>query len=463
MSTRNTRAMAASLLGAMACFAGPAQGAGFAIIEHSAQGMGNAFAGGGALAEDASTVWFNPASITRRPNEVQASTHVILPSFEFTNQRAVTGAGAPIRGTTNIDGGTDAVVPNLYYIRKLDGPFTFGLSVNVPFGLKTEYNTNWVGRYQALESEIKTAHINPVIAYKATERLSIGGGINAQYMDATLSSAVDFSTACLAVAAAAGAAGNLAQAGALNAACAPSQGSTALDGYAENEADAWSFGINLGILYELSERTRFSAAYRSRIKQSLDGDVSFNLGSNAVIQGLFASSFINDGITADVTLPDSLSFSAYHRINDKFGVMGDATWTRWSSVQRLVIQFDTNTALRSAATVEELRWDDTWRLGLGLNYYHDDRFTFRVGVAYDESPTGNPAFTTARLPDADRIWTSVGASYAVSDRIQLDVGYAHLFVDDASINRVGSQADTLVGSYESDADIFSLQFNYRFD
>ena len=223
MSTRNTRALAASLLGAMACFAGPAQGAGFAIIEHSAQGMGNAFAGGGALAEDASTVWFNPASITRRPNEVQASTHVILPSFEFTNQRAVTGAGAPIRGTTNIDGGTDAVVPNLYYIRKLDGPFTFGLSVNVPFGLKTEYNTSWVGRYQALKSEIKTVHINPVIAYKATDRLSIGGGINAQYMDATLSSAVDFSSACLAVAAAAGAAGNLAQAGALNAACAPSQ------------------------------------------------------------------------------------------------------------------------------------------------------------------------------------------------------------------------------------------------
>jgi len=169
-------------------------------------------------------------------------------------------------------------------------------------------------------------------------------------------------------------------------------------------------------------------------------------------------------VTANVKLPDMLSFSAYHRFG-KFGVMGDATWTRWSSVQRLVINFDTPSLLRSAATVEELRGDDAWRLGLGLNYYHNDKLTLRAGLAYDESPaTGNPLFTTARLPDADRYWVAVGASYRVSNKISLDAGYSHLFVDDSRINRTGgTSGDTLTGTFESEADIISVQMNYVFD
>jgi len=239
---------------------------------------------------------------------------------------------------------------------------------------------------------------------------------------------------------------------------------TALDGFGENKADNWGFGFNAGIMYEVSDATRFSLAYRSRVKQSLDGDITFSLPNNAVIQSTFGAAFGRDGITADVTLPDTVSFSGYHRLNDKFALMGDATWTRWSAVQRLVIGFANPNALRGAATVEELRWDDAWRLGLGLNYYHDSRFTFRLGVAYDESPAGgNPAFTTARLPDADRVWTAVGASYAFNDKMKFDVGYAHLFVDDASINRVGSLGNTFTGSFDNAADIFSAQFNYVFD
>jgi len=459
MRTRNTRGLAASLLAALACFTGQAQGAGFAIIENSAQGMGNAFAGGGAVAEDASTVYFNPASMTRLKNQFQISGHAILPSFEFTSQGATAATGAPIQGNTNIDGGTNAAVPNFYYVRKLKGPFSVGLSVNVPFGLKTEYDRTWVGRYQAVESEIKTININPAIGVKIDEHWSIGGGINVMYMDATLSSAVDFRSGCLGVAQAAAAAGNLATAGALGAACA-GPADTTLDGFAENKADNWGFGFNAGVMYELSDATRFSLAFRSRVKQKLDGNVTFSLPNNAVIQGLFASSFPRDGISADVTLPDTLSFSGYHRLNQKFALMGDATWTRWSAVQRLVIAFDTPTALRAPATVEELRWDDTWRLGIGLNYYHNDRWTFRLGTAYDESPVSSTTFATARLPDADRVWTSVGASYAFNDRMKFDVGYSHLFVDDSRINRVGSQGDTLTGNFDNDADIFSLQFNY---
>jgi long-chain fatty acid transport protein len=113
--------------------------------------------------------------------------------------------------------------------------------------------------------------------------------------------------------------------------------------------------------------------------------------------------------------------------------------------------------------VETLNWTDTWRYAVGANYYHNDRLTFRTGVAYDETPLPNAASRTPRLPDNDRLWLSVGASYRVSDRLSADIGYAHLFIDDTPIRRTGSTGSVLIGNYESEADIFSVQVNYVFD
>ncbi len=458
MGSRVRGVLGAALLGAVAGYAGQAGAAGFAIIEHSAQGMGNAFAGGGAVAEDASTVWFNPASITLRPNELQAAGHLILPSFEYQHQSATAGTGAPIQGNTVQDGGTNAVVPNLYYIRKLTDTVTFGLGVNAPFGLATEYDRDWVGRYQAVESEIITIHVNPTIAVKLTDKLSVGAGFNVQYFDAKLSSAVDFRTICLGVAASP--LTPPATAAALGAAC-TGPANTALDGFAENKADDVSVGFNAGLMYEFSERTRVGVAYREKIEHDLDGKVTFSVPT--ALAGALGPSFPSGGVSANVRLPDSLSFSGYHRFHDKFAMMADATWTGWSSVPRLVIRYDTVTPLRDPTAIEELGWSDAWRLGVGFNYYHNKKLTLRAGFAYDESPAGSPLTATARLPDADRKWLSVGASYAFTDRMQADFGYSHLFVSDSRIQRTGPANNVLIGGYEADADIISLQFNYKFD
>ena len=437
--------------------------AAFAIIEHSAQGMGNAFAGGGAVAEDASTVWFNPASMTRLPSQMQASGHVILPTFEFTDAGSVQAVGPatvpllPAAPTVD-DGGKPALVPNFYYIRRINERMSFGLAVNAPFGLATEYDSDWKGRYQTIESEIINVNVNPAFAYKLSNSLSIGAGVSANYIDAKLTNAVDFAAVCAATVGA----------GACPNGAVPGQG--AFDGFTEVKADDISFGFNLGVFYEPSSRTRMSLAYRSQINHSLDGNVTFTqpttLGGFAalgpVLGAGLASTFANDGASAGVSLPDTFSFGMYHRVAPKIGLMGDITWTNWATIPELRIVFDSPTTA-GGPSVETLNWKNTYRFSLGMNYYHNDKMTFRTGVAYDESPVPDPTARTPRLPDNDRLWLAIGGSYRVSDRLSADFGYAHLIIDDTRIQRTGSTGSVLIGNYESDANILSIQVNYTFD
>ncbi|MES1986902.1 MAG: outer membrane protein transport protein, partial [Pseudomonadota bacterium] len=174
-----------------------AQAAGFALIEQSASGMGNAFAGGGAVAEDASTIFFNPAGMTYiSGTQIVGAIHLIKPSAEFNNNGSVAGAGAgpfPSRplGGSGGDAGDLSFVPNFYYKRDLTDTVKFGLGVNAPFGLKTEYDKDWIGRFQAIKSELKTVNINPAIAFKLNDQLSIGAGLSAMWAQAELTSAVN--------------------------------------------------------------------------------------------------------------------------------------------------------------------------------------------------------------------------------------------------------------------------------
>jgi long-chain fatty acid transport protein len=151
-------------------------------------------------------------------------------------------------------------------------------------------------------------------------------------------------------------------------------------------------------------------------------------------------------------------------LTPKIGIMGDATWTGWSDIPELRIVFDNPAnALGSGTSVEDLQWEDVWRLSLGLSYYQSDRLTLRTSVAYDQAPVPNPVLRTPRLPDNDRIWVSVGASYRINNKMSADFGYTHLFIDDTNIARTNSTGATLIGEYESEADIISLGFNYIFD
>jgi long-chain fatty acid transport protein len=426
--------------------------AGFALIEQSASGLGNAYAGGAASAEDASTVFFNPAGMTLLGGQqLSVAGHIIAPSAKFQNEGSThvlqSATGIPLLGDNGGDGGVTKVVPNAYYTRKLTDRLVIGLGINAPFGLATDYDQGWVGRYHALESDVLTVNINPSVAYKVTDRLSVGAGLNVQYFKAKLSNAIDFGTLDVL--------GKLGlPAGALH--LVPQLS----DGFVRLEGDSWGVGYNLGVLYEFTKDTRAGIAYRSRIKHTLEGDADF---SNVPAGLAPVPVFKNTGVKADITVPDSLSVSVFHSLTPEWKIMADFTWTNWSLFKELRVRFD-NPNQPDAATTEN--WQDSYRYSLGLTYTPNPTWTFRTGVAYDTSAVADAQHRTPRIPDNNRIWTAIGLGYRVSQAVSVDLGYAHLFINNAGVDKSPTGEDAvrggLKGTYDLGIDIVSAQINLRF-
>lgn len=424
-----------------------ANAAGFALIEQSASGMGNAFAGGGASAEDASTIFFNPAGMTYLPdNQLVIAGHAIKPSVEFSNDgshRSPLTGGLATPGGNGGDAGDLSFLPNLYFTKAVSDNIRLGIGINAPFGLKTDYDNGWVGRYQALKSELNTININPSIAFKASDQLSLGFGISAMRADATLTNAVDFGTLL---------------------------GVPALfqkrDGFASVTGNDWGFGWNAGAIFQMTDGTRVSVAYRSQVHQNLEGDVSF---SNVPAVPALQAGFANGTVSAKLTMPDSASASIFHQVNDRWDVMADLTWTDWSKFQNLtVVRTSGVQAGQPLSSVPE-NWDNAIRAALGASYRYSDALKTRIGIAYDESPVPSE-FRTPRIPDNDRIWLSLGANYKFTPTSSLDVGYTHIFVKNTSLNKTTDVAnpllaaiqDTVQGSYDSDINILSVQYSHTF-
>jgi long-chain fatty acid transport protein len=384
--------------------------------------MGNAFAGGGAIAEDASTIYFNPAGMTYiQGTQIVGAIHLIKPSAEFNGTITPSVIGVGNGG----DAGDLAFVPNFYYKRDLTDAIKFGLGVNAPFGLKTEYDPTWKGRYQAIKSEVRTVNINPAIAFKLNDQLSVGAGISAMWAQAELTNA------------------------------APIPGGPFGDATAKVKGDDWGFGFNLGAIYQATADIRLSLAYRSKINQNLSGDATFSPNSAVPAPVLAAIQAKNGNITADLALPETLSVSAFSHLNDSWDIMGDVTWTRWSQFQKLAINYANGTPLTSVTE----NWSNTLRYSVGTNYHYSDEIKLRAGFAYDEEAISDQ-FRTARIPGNDRKWITLGANWKVTPSSSLDLGYAHLFINDAPINQ--STGGVLAGTYEGDVNILSAQYTHNF-
>ncbi|MBI5041625.1 MAG: outer membrane protein transport protein [Gammaproteobacteria bacterium] len=423
--------------------------AGFALIEQSVSGLGNAYAGAAASAEDASTVFYNPAGLMYLSNQFVAAAHLVKPSAEFSGT-GTNALGAPVTGGDGGDAGNTALIPNLYYSRKLPNDFVFGLGINAPFGLKTEYDADWVGRYHAIESDLKTININPAIAYKAAPNLSVGVGVDFQYIDAKLTQAINQTASCVGVL--------LAQNPGMDAPAAVAicggLVSTA-DATGKIEGDDWSYGYNFGLMYDVNPGTRIGFAYRSKIKQELEGDASFT-NADAFFTGI--GLFVPTSLTANVTLPETASLSLYHDIDSRWAILADATWTHWDRFQELRVDYASNQP--DSVTVEG--WDNSMRYSLGLNYRYDSAWLLRTGIAFDEEPIPDDAHRTPRIPGNDRTWLAIGANYRYSSHVSFDAGYAHLFVADTRINNTSTTAGNITGEYDNAVDILSAQVNWTF-
>lgn len=431
-----------------------ASAAGFAIIEQSVSGLGNAYAGGSAGAEDATTLFYNPAGITRiKGAQFVIGGHIIIPEARFKNKgsthvlQGVTGIG--LRGNNGGDGGVTVYVPNLYYTRPLTDRLYFGFAINSPFGLSTEYDKDWVGRYHSIKSELITVNINPTIAYKVSDRFSIAGGFNLQYLKAELSSAIDFGTLD-----AIGYFAPIIPAGGLG--LVP-QGS---DGYVTLEGDSWGYGFNFGVLYEISDSSRVGVSYRSRITHRVKGDADF---SNVPAGLSLLPVFKDTNASAKIILPDTFSVGFYHLLTSDLALMGDITLTRWSVLDELRFQFDNPNQPDSVTTT---RWDDSFRYSLGMSYYASKELIFRTGIAYDETPIQEARYRTPRIPDGDRLWLAVGLGYSPGRHFTIDLGYAHLFVNDPEIRKTPVGEDLLrgglKGNFDANVNIISAQLTYKF-
>lgn len=423
---------------------------GFAILEQGVKGLGNAFAGSAAVAEDAATVFFNPAGMTwLHGSEIDSAGHLIIPSLDFEDNgshlnRAV--GGAPIPFTDDGDGADLALIPNLYYVHGYDDRLKFGAALNVPFAFLTDYEDGWQGRYHALRSEGFVINLNTSAAYRFNELWSMGVGFDAQYIDVTFSNALDFSTLCLGISAPA--------CGALGL---TTPGRPATDGRVEFSGDDWSFGYNVGVLLEPSKATRIGVHYRSHIEHELSGEADFTVPVPAFAAATGA--FQDTGASTTLDLPDSVSLSAHHQIYDRFAVLGEVTWTHWSRFDQIVVRFDNP---RQPPLVTPQDWEDAFRYAFGITYHPEGPMTLRSGVAYDETPVPNARLRSPRIPDQDRVWLTFGASYRYSEAISLDFAYAHLFIDDAGTdNTEVITGHVLSGAFDGEIDIIAAQLVWR--
>lgn len=419
--------------------------AGFAIAEQSVSGLGNAFAGGAASAEDASTIFYNPAGMTRlEGNQFIGGFHVVRPSYKFDDDNSTVtfpSNTARITGGNGDDGGQTLAVPNIYYKHAVNDRIALGIGINSPFGLETDYGADWVGRYHTIKGELKTLNINPAVAYKVWKGLSLGAGVSAMYGDIELHRAVD--------------------------SCAPVGSPGACDTLLRlNSADDWAYTYNAGILYEFSPNSRIGAHYRSKTDLKFkNADARFDLSPTtppALAQSLRSLGLINTQAEAKLQLPDSASLSVYHAFNPRWALMADGTWTHWSRLGTVDIDFDSG-----ITTPIDFNYKNTWRVALGGTYTTENAFIWRAGVAFDQSPVKGSKTRLAFLPDEDRIWAAFGVSVPAGESFRLDVSYAHLFIDKPKIDSTVSSFNdtvqhTLDGEFSADANIFAAQLVYTF-
>jgi long-chain fatty acid transport protein len=466
MNTRTRRTWTVTLLcSAMAISPIAVQASGFALLEQSGSRLSTAFAGSGVVADDATSIFFNPAGMGRLEQaQAVALTSGIEITSEFRNSGSAAAFGQAL-GDAGGDAGDWNVVPGAYLAVPWGDRFTVGLGVNAPFGLKLVYDDGWIGRFQARRSEIETLNVNPSLAMRVNDRLSIGAGVSYQRLQAELTNAVNFSAVV-----AQGVQQLIAQ-GQIPLAAAPGilAANAGLEGDARVRGDDTGWGFNVGVLFDASDTTRIGLAYRSAIEYDVRGTIQFTPPAtitNPVGAGIVANvsatgaALASGPISVDLKVPDSALLSVQQQIGTKLTLLGDVAWTGWSSVQELRVVRDSGTTV--SLTPE--RWRDTLRYAIGASYDFSPRLTLRGGAAYDNTPVPD-ATRTPRLPDCDRIWLTTGARWQPTDSLLVDFGYAYLIGKKVPLNQnAGNTAASglLLGEQESDIDIVSAQLLYRF-
>lgn len=404
---------AAALLALAACGATRAQAGAFGIREQSAQGQGLAFAGAASGAAGASSLFWNPATVTMQPGwNSEYNATVIIPQATIT---PTTGTFPPLIGLgASGDIGQTAVVPSGASTYQVNDRLFLGFSSSAPFGLITKPNPVWAGQVYGRSSRIFSLNLNPVIGYRVTDWLSIGGGPAFEYFKLTLRQATGIS---------------------------PFAPTAYLKG------DDWGVGYTVGATVTPFAGTALGVGYRSSINHELEGP-AFGIGR----------------VRAKLNTPDKVSVGLTQAITPVFRVNFGFEWDQWS---RLGTQAITSETLGIPVTALSLRYRDGYYYAVGAEYDWNPQLTLRGGVAYEQSPIVL-ANRSVRLPDADRVSLNIGAGYRWSEKLTLNIAYSHLFVDKSRILYGPGRPDyvaplAFAATVDSSVDIVSVGFRYRWD
>lgn len=435
--------------------ANQAFGSSFQLAEESGVGVGNYNAGAGAIAEDASTAYYNPAGLTLigKPQLVTAFVAAFI-KINYAGTNTWTAPMTPFAGLAYTEsgvarGGKNIVIPAIHFVMPLlNDRLALGFSVDVPFGLATKWDQDSVLRYDGTKSTLTDIDYSPTIAYAVTKKLSIGVGLDVQYLRAELDSVVGIPLL------------------ALTTFSAPAN---TFDGISINKANGWGTGWHAGILYQFSPATRIGATYHAETRIKVDGNSTFSFfpTPGTLPFGSASSSSLN----ARAVLPASADLSAYHDMNDEWAVMASLDYTWWHADDIVVLNnvaafisppFGPGPFLTTASL--PLNYHNTWRGALGTQVKLTDNFLIRMGTGFETTPTVDAARDN-RIPDGNRIAAAIGAHYQVNKLLGVDLGWTHLFVRNGDLNAStisGTQVSTPHGTTTNSANLLGVQVNWTF-
>lgn len=411
------------------------QAGGFALTPQNAVHLGNAFSAA-AAAEDASTIHYNPAGLLHldRPEAVVNVTYFMF-GGDFSNTGSTTAGVLPTPGGNGGDLGSHTPIPTAYFAYPFSDTFAAGIGITAPYGLSTEYDAGWVGRYHALKSELTVININPAIAWRLADWLRLGIGLDWQSADAELSNAIDF--------------GLLGFANEI-----PGFAPHSADGTVTIDGDDHNWGWNIGLLIQANDALRIGWHYRSHFAHTLTGRARF-----AAVPAPFQPMFPDQAASAPFSLPEVMSLSLLYEFNPRLALTADWSWWNWSRFENLDVDFE-NPATPDVSLPQN--WNDASIYSVGLRWRYSDTLTLRCGFALNESPVPSSGFRYARIPDSDRTWYTIGASWKVADAARLHFGYALLDFEKSTSAYDDLAGHVLVGDYDLSAHILSAQFTWGF-
>ncbi|CNH90235.1 long-chain fatty acid outer membrane transporter [Yersinia massiliensis] len=412
-----------ALAAAVAIISSNVSAAGFQLNEYSAAALGRSFSGEGAVADNASVGSRNPAAMTMfdRPS--------------FSGGLVYVDPDVNISGTSPVSRrSTDANniapsewIPNIHFIMPLNEQWAIGASGTSNYGLATEFNDDYIAGSLGGQTDLKTANLNLAAAYRLNENFSFGLGFNAVYADAKIVRHI----------------------GELGGPTIPA--STEVT---RMEGKEWGYGWNAGVLYEVDKENRYSFTYRSKVKIDFDGDFSSQLPpprgtGGAIIPGALT-----------LNLPEVWEVSGYNRVAPQWAIHYSLAYTSWSQFKELKATGTNGQVLFE----KDEGFKDAYRIALGTTYYYDDNWTFRTGIAFDDSPV--PANNrTISIPDQDRFWISAGTTYAFNKDASVDVGISYMHGQNVHITeRTPAALGNVPYQFDSKgtALLYGVNFNYAF-